>query len=143
VHRAAELGYSAVAVTDECSVAGIVRAHVAAKETGIKLLIGSEFTLADGLKLVLLAMDIGGYERMCELITKGRRAADKGEYRLSREDVTETEGLIALWIPVIGSRVNGFAIDFPVRPTLPSSCTAMATTSGAWPSWKRSPRSSA
>jgi error-prone DNA polymerase len=101
VHRAAELGYSAIAVTDECSVAGIVRAHVAAKESGIRLLIGSEVTLADGLELVLIAMNIGGYERMCELITKARRAADKGEYRLAREDVEDTESLIALWIPGI------------------------------------------
>ena len=99
VHRAAELGYSAIAVTDECSVAGVVRAHVAAKEAGVKLLIGSEFTLADGLEMVLLAMDIRGYEHLCELITRGRRSAEKGEYRLRREDLAETEGLIALWMP--------------------------------------------
>src|SRR5438105_6386035 len=70
VHRAAELGYKALAITDECSVAGVVRAHVAAKEAGLKLIIGTELTLADGLKLVLLAANIRGYETMCELITK-------------------------------------------------------------------------
>src|SRR5204863_5725020 len=64
VHRAAELGYKALAITDECSVAGIVRAHVAAKEAGLKLIIGTELTLADGLKLVLLAGNIRGYETM-------------------------------------------------------------------------------
>ncbi len=113
VHRASELGYSALAITDECSVAGVVRAHVAAKETGLKLIIGSELSLADGLKLVLLAANLRGYERLCELITVARRAAPKGEYRLLREDLQNTplaleegggeghpEGdLLALWIP--------------------------------------------
>jgi error-prone DNA polymerase len=100
VHRAAELGYRALAITDECSVAGVVRAHIAAKDSGVKLIIGTELTLADGLKLVLLVANIRGYETMCELITKGRRAADKGEYRLSREDIpVAPEGLLALWVP--------------------------------------------
>ena len=60
VQRAAELGYSALAITDECSVSGVVRAHVAAKKTKLRLIVGSEITLADGLKLVLLVKDIGG-----------------------------------------------------------------------------------
>ena len=100
VHRAAELGYHALAITDECSVAGVVRAHGAAKEAGIKLLVGSEFTLEDGLRLVLLAASLAGYERLCELVTTARRAAPKGEYRLARGDFhAPTEGLLALWIP--------------------------------------------
>src|SRR6185295_483177 len=77
VHRASELGYSALAITDECSVAGVVRAHVAAKETRVKLIIGTELTLDDGLELVLLVKDIRGYETLCELITRARRAAKK------------------------------------------------------------------
>src|SRR5687768_5394375 len=100
VERAAELGYTALAVTDECSVAGVVRAHVAAKKTKLKLIVGSEITLADGMKLVLLVKDIRGYEALCELITKARRAAPKGKYRLVREDFAESvEGLVAMWIP--------------------------------------------
>jgi error-prone DNA polymerase len=100
VHRAAELGYHALAVTDECSVAGVVRAHGAAKEAGLKLVIGSEFTLADGLKVVLLAATLAGYERLCELITTARRAAPKGEYRVRRDDIPDiTDGLLARWIP--------------------------------------------
>src|SRR3954466_10501301 len=86
VHRASEMGYRALALTDECSVAGIVRAHGAAKELGMKLIVGTEITLADGLKLVLLVTSLRGYETMCELITTGRRAAEKGEYRLTRDD---------------------------------------------------------
>jgi error-prone DNA polymerase len=100
VHRASELGYRALAITDECSVAGIVRAHVAARELGLKLIVGTEITLADGLKLALLATTIRGYETMCELITTGRRAAGKGEYRLTRDDIpVSPEGLLALWFP--------------------------------------------
>ena len=55
VARAAALGYAALALTDECSLAGIVRAHVAAKEAKLKLIVGSELRFDDGLKLVLLA----------------------------------------------------------------------------------------
>ena len=87
VHRASSLGYRALAITDECSVAGVVRAHVAAKDVGLKLIIGTELTLSCGLKLVLLATNIRGYETMCELITKARRAATKGEYLLHRADI--------------------------------------------------------
>ncbi|HSN21961.1 MAG TPA: error-prone DNA polymerase, partial [Usitatibacter sp.] len=100
VHRAAELGYAALAITDECSVAGVVRAHVAAKEVGLKLAIGSEFALQDGLRLVLLAASLAGYEKLCELVTRARRAAPKGEYRATRADFPgDTEGLLALWLP--------------------------------------------
>src|SRR6266478_7027768 len=61
VKRAAGLGYSALAVTDECSLAGAVRAHVAAKDVGLPLVIGSEIRLQDGPSLVLLATDREGY----------------------------------------------------------------------------------
>jgi error-prone DNA polymerase len=87
VERAHALHYAALAITDECSLAGIVRAHVAAKEAGLKLLIGSEFTTEEGLKLVLLATSREGYGNLCELITLARRRAAKGHYRLLREDL--------------------------------------------------------
>ena len=86
VARAVELGYAALAVTDECSVAGVVRAHVAAREHGLKLIVGSEFRLEDGLRCVLLATDRTGYGQLCRLITRARRAAEKGSYRLVRGD---------------------------------------------------------
>src|SRR5512134_4016299 len=75
VARAAALGYAALALTDECSLAGIVRAHVAAKEAKLKLIVGSELRLDDGLKLVLLAPDRAAYGALCALITAGRRRA--------------------------------------------------------------------
>jgi error-prone DNA polymerase len=101
VHKAAELGYEALAITDECSVSGIVRAHVAAKDYSLrKLIIGSEFRLSESLKLVALVQNRKGYARLCRLITEGRRAAEKGSYRL--EPAAFADGLpdcLMLWVP--------------------------------------------
>ena len=105
IAQARELGYTALAITDECSLAGVVRAHTAAKKVGgIKLLIGAEFTLACGLRLVIIARSRAGYARLSRLITRGRRQAAKGSYSLARADVeeflcTETAGTLALWLP--------------------------------------------
>src|SRR4051812_25386581 len=100
--QASHLGYTALAITDECSLAGVVRAHTAAKKVGgIKLLIGAEFTLGCGLRLVIIARDRAGYGRLSRLITRGRRRAEKGSYSLARDDVEEfaCEGMLALWLP--------------------------------------------
>ena len=100
VKRAAGLGYSALAVTDECSLAGIVRAHVAAKDAGLPLIIGSEIRLKDGPKLVLLATDREGYGNLADLITRGRRRTNKGSYSLSRDDLTGgLPGCLVLLVP--------------------------------------------
>jgi error-prone DNA polymerase len=100
VERAVELGYHALAITDECSVAGVVRAHEAAKDTTLRLIVGSEFRLVDGTHFVLLATERAAYGRLCRLITRARRAADKGTYRLTREqiDPADLEGCLALWL---------------------------------------------
>ena len=100
VTRAFELGYEALALTDECSVAGVVRAHMAAKDRGLKLLIGSEFTLEEGFRLVVIAKNRRGYAELCSLITKGRRSAEKGSYSLCCDDFGEGVGnCLALWVP--------------------------------------------
>lgn len=97
--RAAALGYAALAITDECSLAGIVRAHEAAKKHGVKLLVGAEFRLDDGPKIVLLCADRAAYEALCALITRGRRRAGKGAYRSLKADFTDLPtGLLCLWI---------------------------------------------
>jgi error-prone DNA polymerase len=101
VEQAGTLGYTALAITDECSVAGVVRAHMAAKGKPLKLIIGAEFRLDCGLRLVALAIDRRGYARLCRLITLGRRSATKGEYFLTRADLEEN-GLaqcFILWLP--------------------------------------------
>lgn len=87
VERAKALGYAALAVTDECSLAGVVRAHVAAKEAGMKLVVGSEIRLDDGPRVVLLATNRTGYGNLSALITRGRRSAAKGNYRLFLDDL--------------------------------------------------------
>ncbi|HEX6613645.1 MAG TPA: PHP domain-containing protein, partial [Rhodanobacteraceae bacterium] len=98
--RAKACGYEALAITDECSLAGIVRAWEAARDTKMKLIIGAEIQLRDGPKLVLLCEDKAGYTALCRLITQGRRASAKGEYKLSRADLDSgMAGVLALWIP--------------------------------------------
>ena len=97
--RAARLGYRALAITDECTLAGIVRAWQAARETGLALIVGSEMPIEGGPKLVLLAEDLAGYQALCRLITVARRRAEKGRYRLLREDFdTPLAGLLAIWL---------------------------------------------
>ncbi|MGP3791442.1 error-prone DNA polymerase [Pseudomonas sp. B392_1p] len=98
--RAARLGYSALAITDECSLAGIVRAWQAAKEHNLPLIVGSEMRIEDGPKLVLLVENLVGYQTLCRLITQARRRAEKGRYRLLREDFdAPLDGLLAIWLP--------------------------------------------
>ncbi|MEH3085736.1 MAG: error-prone DNA polymerase [Xylophilus ampelinus] len=99
VARARQLGYAALAIADECSMSGIVRAHVEAKAQGLPLIVGSQFavrcgpqgtgrTAADpGYTLVVLACDLDGYGNLCEFITRLRRAAGKGSYTLRHEDI--------------------------------------------------------
>jgi error-prone DNA polymerase len=102
VRKAAELGYSGLALTDECSVAGVVRAHAAAKKCSLEFVIGSELVCADDLKLVALAADAYAYAALCRLISCARRAAPKGTYQTLREDLVrflaESQCLI-LWVP--------------------------------------------
>ena len=89
VQRAAELGLDALAITDRNSLAGVVRAHLAAKEAGLKLLIGAHVTPTDAPPVVLLATDRVAYGRLCRLLTIGRRRAPKGECELVFDDVAE------------------------------------------------------
>ncbi len=98
--KAAALGYQALAITDECTMAGIVRAWQAAQAHSMTLIVGSEMRIEQGPKLVLLAQNLDGYQSLCRLITLARRRASKGQYRLLRDDLDEVdrEGLLALWI---------------------------------------------
>jgi error-prone DNA polymerase len=98
--RAKQRGYTALAITDECTLAGVVRAWQAAKEVGLPVIVGSEMRIEDGPKLVLLVENLAGYQALCRLVTAARRRAPKGEYRLLREDFSDpADGLPALWIP--------------------------------------------
>jgi len=114
IAQAKELGYTALAITDECSFAGVVRAHSAVKKLGggIKLLIGTELSLDCGLRLVVIARNRAGYGCLSRLITRGRRKAEKGSYSLSRADVEEflahdAAGTLALWLPCLAAADHG------------------------------------
>jgi len=108
VEAAVQLGYDALAITDECSMSGVVRAHAAAKEFGLrKLIIGSELRLHSGRKLIVLAQNRRGYAALCRLITNARRAAGKGLYELTRLDFEEgLPDCLVLWVPD-----QGFTLD--------------------------------
>ena len=101
VDSAGRLGYRAIAITDECSMAGIVRAHTQAEKTGIKLITGSEFKLKHGFRLVLLARDHTGYTSLCSLISDARCNAEKGDYRIvdGRFEKIDSAHCIAILIP--------------------------------------------
>ena len=100
VTRASALGYEALAITDECSMSGIVKAHVAAKKHGLRLIIGSEFHLEEDIHIVLLAPNRVAYGQICNIITIGRHQALKGEYKLALSDLEPTcDACLALLIP--------------------------------------------
>ncbi len=107
VEQAHALGYAALALTDECSLAGVVRAHSAAKDRGLKLVIGTEVKFLDGPRLVFLAQDREGYGWLSALITQGRRRAAKGDYRLERADLAAgLDHCLALLLPKRGLGVD-------------------------------------
>ncbi len=107
VERAKELGYQGLAITDECSMAGVVRAHVAAKAAGLPLLLGSQFYVQPreeseaAFTLVVLAQNLNGYGNLCAFITKLRRSSEKGTYHLSLDNIsgTELEDCVVLLCP--------------------------------------------
>ena len=123
VERALALEYSGLAITDECSFAGSVRAHLALQELreddaaarDFKLVHGTEIQLADGPKLVLLAQTRTGYGNLSQLVTLARRQAAKGRYRLTRADIDAHAGwlhdTLALLLPQPASK-SGSDADF-------------------------------
>ena len=127
VEQAAAFGYAAIALTDECSLAGIVRAHRALQalpeEARPQLIIGSELQLSDGPCIVLLASSRSGYAQLSRLITRGRRAASKGEYHLTRAMLDGAcPDCLALLIPPSG---------FPQRADLDQASLAIEA-DAAW-----------
>ncbi len=100
VAQAKSLSYRGLALTDECSLAGVVRAHIAAKEHELPLIIGTELNCGDELKLVVLATDRASYGAMSRLISKARRSTRKGCYALRRADLDDAlPGCLIIWLP--------------------------------------------
>jgi error-prone DNA polymerase len=119
VRRAHKVGYEALAITDECSLAGIVRAHEAADEAGFRLIIGSEFRFTrdeaagaalPASRIVLLAQSKTGYEALCALITVARRRSPKGAYAFARADLAPgVPDCACLYVPDLPVRVPAHA----------------------------------
>jgi len=131
VDRAKALGYAALALTDECSLAGIVRAHLQARQAALPLLVGAEFRLPEpaasgatraapsaltrpGPRLILLARDRDGYGNLSALITRTRMRSAKGSYQLLREDLQAgVPGCVALLVPCPLVAASGSAGEAP------------------------------
>ena len=127
VRTAQTLGYRAIAITDECSVAGVVKAHLAARELDIKLIVGAEFRIAQDARdagdihLVLLAPDRRAYGQLSQLVTLARRRAPKGDYTLGLNDLRHSvDACLALWIPGRDSFADKLSIGRRIKDLLPN-----------------------
>ena len=113
VVTAATLGHQAIAITDRNSLAGIVRAHHAAKEVGLRLVVGCRLDLRDGTSLLVFPEDRAAYGRLTRLLTLGKRRAPKGECHLDYADVvTHGEGQIVIVLPPEASKAS---VDLAAR----------------------------
>ena len=97
---AAVLGIKALGIVDRNSLAGMVRAHEAAKVTGVRLIVGCRLDLQCGTSLLVYPTDRKAYGRLCRLLTVGKRRAGKGACHIDWADVAEwNEGLLAILLP--------------------------------------------
>ena len=128
VQRAHALGYAALAITDECTVSGVVRAHTEAKKLGLKLLPGAEFVvpcpgLAAGavssFTLIALPHDLQAWGDLCEFITQARRSAPKGRYRVAWPDPD--------WVRLRGCEV---LLSLPIAISLEAACSITTSARG-------------
>ncbi|MGE4335990.1 MAG: error-prone DNA polymerase [Pigmentiphaga sp.] len=155
VARASELGYRALAITDECSVAGVVKAHEEALRQKLPLIIGSRFVLRQpngepDFTVVLLCLNRRGYGDLCEFITLGRMRAPKGQYHLTRNDLLHPEDVsdewggledcLALWLPdvdtslaALSGQAAWLARAFPGR----AGCALVRWQLGHEAAWQR------
>ncbi|MBB4104196.1 error-prone DNA polymerase [Allorhizobium borbori] len=98
--RARDLGLPALGIADRNTLAGIVRAHQAAKETGVRLVVGCRLDLADGMSVLVYPMDRPAYARLCRLLSLGKGRAGKGKCLLHFEDLAAYgEGFMAILVP--------------------------------------------
>ncbi len=106
--RAKDLGVTALGIADRNTLAGIVRAHVAAKAHSVRLVVGCRLDLTCGTSLLVYPMDRDGYGRLCRLLTLGKGRAGKGKCEIGWNDVRlYSEGLIAVLIPDMPDEETG------------------------------------
>jgi error-prone DNA polymerase len=100
VRHAFELGYRALALTDRCSLSGVVRGHVEAKACDFAFIVGSELPFESGPRLVALAVNRDGYGNLSSLISRARGRAGKGSFRLLPSDLDDgLPDCLLLWLP--------------------------------------------
>ncbi|MCK9514353.1 MAG: PHP domain-containing protein, partial [Pigmentiphaga sp.] len=98
--QAATMGIEALGIVDRNSLAGIVRAHEAARTAGIRLVVGCRLDLADGMSILVYPTDRPAYARLCRLLSLGKKRAGKGKCQLEWPDIVAYgEGLLAILIP--------------------------------------------
>lgn len=108
VEQAHHLGYQALALSDECSLAGVVRAHMRARELGLHLIIGSQLKVEEGCRLVVLVTDRAAYAELSGLITLARRRSPKGQYQLHMDDLRfRLRRCLVIWLPTRGDDAEG------------------------------------
>ena len=115
------LGLRAIAITDRNTLSGVARAHLAARETGMRLIVGARLDLEDAPSLICLPTDRAAYGRLCSLLTIGQRRAEKGKCRLFLADVAaHAEGQILIVLPPANWRARN-AKGIPASPPRPHS----------------------
>ncbi|HWU79638.1 MAG TPA: error-prone DNA polymerase, partial [Caulobacter sp.] len=98
--EAARLGHRALAICDRNSLAGMVRAHIAAKDTGVRLIVGCELVLRDGMTVLVYPTDRAAYGRLSRMLSLGKSRGGKGQCDLDHADLAaHAEGLIAILVP--------------------------------------------
>ncbi|MBI2748820.1 MAG: error-prone DNA polymerase [Burkholderiales bacterium] len=139
VARAAALGYAALAITDECSVAGVVRAHQAAKDCNLTLLLGAEFQVPlppppggqspGSFTAVVLAHDLAGWGHLCQFISAARCAAPKGQYQVGWQGAdnqarwaTLQQCEVLLAFPLAINMEAAYAVSTRARALFGSQC---------------------
>ncbi len=144
VLRARELGHGAIAVADRNTLAGVVRAHAAAKELDFRLVIGCRLDLTDASSLLCFPTDRAAYGRLCRLLTRGKRRAEKGACHLAYADVVEHgAGQVMVALPPerpdagFAEFLKRVAADFAGRAYVLAATTPSASI--ASPRWRRAP----
>src|SRR5688500_1801739 len=114
VAQARHLGLSALAVTDRNTLAGVVRAHLAGKDMGLKIIVGCRLDLQNGTtRLLCYPKDRSAYGRLCSLLTLGQLRAEKGKCSLALDDVIEhRQDIICSLVPTQGCPDDRFAGGF-------------------------------
>lgn len=108
VTTASFLGYQAIAITDECSVAGVVRAYSEIKRQNlpIQLIVGSLFHFHEHFSFVLLCPNKAAYSELCRIITSARRRCEKGHYELAEWDIKTIRHCFLIWLPSLNEEAN-------------------------------------